>query len=600
MFCPKCGTELEEDSVFCTNCGYNVKEDPDKLVGNEAEVAPKVSEEQTDDAAVSEKTSEVSEEVKAGDSADDSVNETSNQTESKKVDEAVVASQDSDKTKKEKKSIKAIFKKKEKTEAATEATKESNPEDKKKKKNIIVGAVVVVAAVAIIAVVISAVTKSGKLSCTMSADGYSDMKVATASGKTTTIEDVYTTPIVCEDGSKIVYQIIDDKVYELYYIDNRLESVKFAESSKAMSVCSVSSDGRYIYYFIADPKMEEYGIMDMFLLDLKSGKNEKVSEDVVCRYVITSPDKKSVSFLKCTDFDEETFDYFTYVAGGSLEKLFNDTDKIPMFMSNNAKRLVYYDYEKERMYYLQNGESYKISVIDDCDEVYANKDVSEFLFTNEGKTYLYQIGKEDCTKISNSRIYVEDNLLPFNSNNDYQYYYLDTFKGRIYCTTDDALVWFNKKGTDSETIAKDINGALITNDGRSVIYMDKRDRLFTLMNVSGKLEPTQLECSFEVEDVAVSNDLKNIYLASEDYELYYVKKADEFVRITNNLDEYTEIEFADNDGKVYFIENGDLYCATTNAKSKQRVKSDIEQLWKSGSIVYCQLDDEIFNVEEFK
>ena len=105
----------------------------------------------------------------------------------------------------------------------------------------------------------------------------------------------------------------------------------------------------------------------------------------------------------------------------------------------------------------------------------------------------------------------------------------------------------------------------------------------------------KLVCQYE-DDITyaiASDDLSQIYVVTEEDELYYVKSASKLERISNDFN-YKKYRIAYNESAkmIYYVEDGDLYSAGKTAKSKKLVMEDITNVMALGDGIVFANDDE--------
>lgn len=373
------------------------------------------------------------------------------------------------------------------------------------------------------------------------------------------------------DYSRFAYVERVDDEYNLYYIDTDLVPELIMEDVHSYGF-GISYTGEYIY-FLQDVDYDYCGTL--YLYCVKNGKITQVDTDVYADYICLSPSGKAVSYMK----DYESFDDNTlYVGGDGIKNKEIDDDGCRAVALTDNGKTVYYLNEDYKLYIYNGKKSEKIESDVDT-SIWFNEDITELLFTKNGKTYFYTPKMNEAVKVCGNSMY------GIELGNDAVVYYenygniigTDSLKGCIFGTYD-GLYWLNEKGDNAVRITSSASDYQISEDGKSIVYVTN-GKLYKVDKLGEKIEAEKLYSDEYVDYVIASKDLSNIYITSGD-ELYYIKGVDKAERISNDLSSdyysyYNSVAYNDASDKIYFIENGTLMSAGKTEKSAKEVADDV-------------------------
>lgn len=387
------------------------------------------------------------------------------------------------------------------------------------------------------------------------------------------VRDVY------QNGDKTIaaYTVRDDRDLILYYIDSSLKPKMVAEDIYDFKI---SFTGEYIAY-TQDVDDDGYA-GTLYLYCVKNGKVTKVDSDVYPKYICMSPSGKAVSYLRdYEDYDENTL----YIGGvGVKSKEVDDDGCKPVAITDNGKTL-YYVNDGGKLYVYKGKEGEKLA--SDYSSIYFTKDLSEMLYTRDGKTYYYQPKMKESVKVCGNYLYgVEVPDTAYKYDNYCTIVGTDTFKEQV-LSTDSGLYWFNKKGTDTVRITSSDSAYQISENG--IVYLMAGD-VYRIKKFSDKMEPELLYNDEYVEYIVASEDLSKIYITYDD-ELYYLKGKNKTEKITNDLLNNRSVAYNEAMKKVFFLEDDELYYADKNSKSKKSVTDEVDS-------VYEFLDGIMYTIDE--
>ena len=379
---------------------------------------------------------------------------------------------------------------------------------------------------------------------------------------------------------------------ELFFIDGSLEPVSIADEVTSFEM---SYSGDYVAYLINDE--EDYDNQTLYLYDVKKDNSVKIDTNVYPYGLVLSPNGKYVSYIK--DY-EGSSDNTLYLAGIGKEKQKIDKDgSNPIALSDNGKNLYFMNSSDDgniKLYCYNGKENLKIAK-NVSDKFFFNESISEVVFVKNGDGYFYTPSMSEPVKICSKSISGF-----YNGNEEVIEDYVSGRYGIIYTkkSLKDSLFmaggqvfWLNKAGTDSVKVCDSDLVAAIAADGKSLLAL-KKGALYKFYSFGENMNP-KLVCQSEddITHVIASDDLSQIYVVTEEDELYYVKSASKLERISNDFN-YKKYRIAYNESAkmIYYVEDGDLYSAGKTAKSKKLVMEDITNVMALGDGIVFANDDE--------
>lgn len=390
--------------------------------------------------------------------------------------------------------------------------------------------------------------------------------------------------------SLIAYISEEDNVVALYYMKSDLEPKLVAEN---VGTYAVSYTGDYIAYV----QSEGFESGNLYLYCVKDGKITQVDTDVFPGYLCLSPEGKAVAYLK--NYESYT-ENDLYIGGvGIKNQKVDDDGSMPIAISDNGKTFYYID-DSSKLYIYNGKDSNKVSS-SGCSNFWVNKDVSEILYTKDGKTYYHVPKMEDPVKISDEELYavaLPENVVSFEDPRVGGSIIagMKSFKG---CVLElyGGLYWLNDKGTDTIKICSTTYDYKLSADGKSVLFIKSGD-LYRIKKIGNNMEAELLYDQEYVDYIIASDNLSRIYIVVGDEELFYLKGKNKTERITNDLstdDYYSYIAvYNETMKKIFFIENDTLYYAGTNSKSKVKVMEDVKGVYRVLNMVFfTTMEDDV-------
>jgi len=429
-----------------------------------------------------------------------------------------------------------------------------------------------VAALVVICILGSALPKSGRY------QRVADYKNAYFQQDDDVLVNVEGKRIECEEDINYVRYSADNSLTAVMDTDETLWVVKgkkLVQVDKDVETFWISSYGDTIAYM----KDVDFNVGELFLYDVNKGKSTELSSDALTGYCTMSPDGKSVAFIEVDKKDNRVL----MVSKNGKEATELEKDASPYGISDNAK---YVYYVKDSKFYVNDE---KIESKDRASRMFFNADFTEVLYTTtSGNTKYYTVKSGEAIKVENemlSGIVAPD--VVFASDARYQaiYYGIDSFD-KCVLNIDGGLYYMSDGGEELEKITSSQGGYQISEDGKSLLYIDDDDLVY-VKNVA-KPDKAEKIKKLEVDDLYASKDLKTVYFINEDDELCYLKK-DEAVVIAKDI---YRAAYSDKYGVVYFQDDDELCYANKTKKSVKTVTDDVSSLYKEGDYITFNLDDE--------
>ena len=361
------------------------------------------------------------------------------------------------------------------------------------------------------------------------------------------------------------------------YVINGKKLQKVAED-----VCSfeVSISGQGIAYLTRNERDEDsyYTTYTLKLYNVGTKKTTTISEEVASTTYALAPNGKSVSYFEADEGDEEGKREYTlmYSAGKNAKKITSAEGNL-VGMSNNGKHIYYIrtnekeDSTEYTLYsYNTKGDSNKLGQIGNgySYSVTFNKDRTQVMYTNDGKTYIATKGKEGV-KAFNGSVSL---LVPSQaSSNCYRVKPVSNFYGQVFATSNSEggsnIYIINKNSEKNAKLASKVNDAQLDETGEYLYYLSDGDELrVTKVSYGEKATEKYTVLADDVDGFVATPDRKYVYFLSDET-LYSVngKKGGKKTIVCSE-----EIEDLDvtSEGRVYYICEGDLYTTNNGKKGK--------------------------------
>ena len=356
------------------------------------------------------------------------------------------------------------------------------------------------------------------------------------------------------NGSSILFVKED----ELYVLNSKGSKDKIASDYSSQVI---SANGAVVLYF----KDVSSGYGDLYAYNVKKKKSTKIDKEVYTGSVVMSQNGTYVAYTK-----GERGDRNLYVSKNGKAGKKKYSKATPIAVSDNGKYV----------YYLKDGKFYcgdnKIASDGLNGGFYFNQDLTEVLYMRDGSIYKSRKGKEGEKVKSDATL--ERVLLPANSY-DYSYYTRDdngnakwaeitgvkSFK-KAFLKVDGALYYLNSG--ELEKIASDYATVSISPNGKSVLFY-YNSKVKYVKNIDKSTDPEEL-VDEKVTGYYASNDLKTVYVRTQDKEIAYVK-GNKLVTLFDSAD--ADVVVFNNKAGVLVVQmDEEVYTFKKSAKSKKKVK----------------------------
>ncbi len=535
MFCDQCGAELPDDSVFCPKCG--AKQTP---VDSEANNA-------------------------AGEAAPGAANTAGN--------------------------------------APTNMTNVSNgapaTEPPKKKKGfpfvpVILVGILLVAVIVVVAIFLpKGKTKDG-IEFSEKSLMYNGYSFFTTDGKEQEVNNVDSLAYNY-DNSVVAYLTTDDT---LYVLDSELTPVEIENDVLNMEV---SYSGSSVAYTVGD----DYAATTLYVYNVKKDNSVKIDTNVYAYNYLVSPNGKQVAYLK--DYEGNSDNTLYVAAVGKDGKKVDKDGCIPLAIGDNGKSFFYTDNSDSsnvKLYWYNGKDAEKISR-DVSGSYYFNNSVSEILFTKSGNTYFYRIGMDEPSKVASDALIGMWNYKYETTAQDYTFGNQSSaaLVNRSKLTewvfaTDSDICYLNKDGKDSAKLcdADGISKITVAQNGKSLIYL-KDGKLYKITKFGADREETELyEGDVYINGYVASKDLSDIYVVSDEAELYYCKSKKKLVKISNDFADKNNMAYNEAAKTIFYIEDGNLYSSSKNGKKKELVAESVTDIENyADGIFYMVTEDGVYS-----
>ncbi len=547
MFCDQCGAELPDDSVFCPKCG--AKQTPVDSEANNAagEAAPGAAN------------------TAATANAAGAMNITGNGTGNAPANMTNVSNG---------------------TPAA---------EPPKKKKGfpfvpVILIGILLVAVIVVVAIFLpKGKTKDG-IEFSEKSLMYNGSSFFTTDGKELEVNNVDSLAYNY-DNSVVAYLTTDDT---LYVIDSELAPVEIENDVLNMEV---SYSGSSIAYTVGD----DYAVTTLYVYNVKKDNSVKIDTNVYAYNYLVSPNGKQVAYLK--DYEGNSDNTLYVAAVGKDGKKVDKDGCIPLAIGDNGKSFFYTDNSDSsnvKLYWYNGKDAEKISR-DVSGSYYFNNSVSEILFTKSGNTYFYRIGMDEPSKVASDALSGVWNYEFEATAQDYTFGNQSSaaLVNRSKLTewvfaTDSDICYLNKDGKDSAKLcdADGISKITVAQNGKSLIYL-KDGKLYKITKFGADREETELyEGDVYINGYVANKDLSDIYVVSDEAELYYCKSKKKLVKISNDFADKNDMAYNEAAKTIFYIEDGNLYSSGKNGKKKELVAESVTDIANyANGILYMVTED---------
>ncbi len=318
--------------------------------------------------------------------------------------------------------------------------------------------------------------------------------------------------------------------------------------------------------------------------DGKPKKIADVEDDAFC-FPVVSPDGKAVAFA---DIDDDDINTYAWKGGKAIDL---DSDIIPFSVSNGGK-LIYGIDRSGELCYIRNLKKDADESIDSITAVAGiSLDHTKLLYIREGSTYCFDpaIDDEDGVRVA------RDVISPI-SEFTYQASapYIKNFSRFCGSENNDLYEYFRKgKDYDDEKLISDAGGLVLSEDGKSFVYIDEGDVMRgTLSNARNAKKVGK-----DAVSVRANDTLSSVFYIDDDYDLRYAGKDG---KIASDVDIYL---VTDGGVCVFSDDDGELWYSVKGGSKKKAGLDEIEALVIRDDVIYAVSDGELYtstNGKSFK
>lgn len=160
--------------------------------------------------------------------------------------------------------------------------------------------------------------------------------------------------------------------------------------------------------------------------------------------------------------------------------------------------------------------------------------------------------------------------------------------------TEGDICYLNKDGKDSAKLcdADGISKITVAQNGKSLIYL-KDGKLYKITKFGADREETELyEGDVYINGYVAGRDLSNIYVVSDEAELYYCKSKKKLVKISNDFANRNNMAYNEASKTIFYIEDENLYSAGKSGKKKELVAENVTDVVNyADGILYMVTED---------
>ncbi len=371
-----------------------------------------------------------------------------------------------------------------------------------------------------------------------------------------------------------------------------LDGAKAVEVAKEVGYYTLSAYGDSIAY-VADV---EDSLGTLYLYTVSKKKSVEIAEEVYAGDIVLSADGKSVAYVSDCEVEEgwysNTVTGTVFVSKNGKEGKEVSSDAMPLAVSDGGK-YVFYIKGDDKLFMNEEKLGTEIS-----SGVYFNQDCTEIVFNEDGDTMYFTAKMKGPVKVkkgSFSGIYapatmVQGSAMTGNGSYVMQYLGVDSFNETLWRIDYSEAYYVFDKGEETEKLSSSITTYQMTENGKSMLYLDGSE-LVLLKNISKSREGENVARGlYYVNKFVASEDLKDIYYYDTDEdELCYLKKG-EGVRIADDAEDFV---YSDKYGVLYFIEDDELFYATTSAKSVKDVcGEEVATVFADKNAVYFMFQED--------
>lgn len=326
----------------------------------------------------------------------------------------------------------------------------------------------------------------------------------------------------------------------------------------------VSNDGSTVAY-LSEVKN---GNGTLYLYDTKSKKAKEVTDDARTGTIVLSPNGKTVAFVGDYDGDDDFKGYYSVngkkpVEVGKEKRVFAIADKAAYVYYKDGDRI-----------YVQKGkkDGEKLATDISSFRAFFNADMSQIMFTSDGKTYISEKAKEKVKvsgEVAYSMVLPQDHVVgSYNAaNGTISLTGLKSFaKQLVYMGND---VYYVKPNFESVKVASGVSQCALSKNGKTLLVLGNKKDVIEITDFAKGGKKKDLTGDGDVEEFATDLSCKKIYVVNEDDELLLVKSNKKTKKISDDVTSYA----ISKDGSTcYFVVEGETLYFSKNGGKKTKVK----------------------------
>jgi len=381
-------------------------------------------------------------------------------------------------------------------------------------------------------------------------------------GRTIEVDSGVRTSAVSMDATRLAALTVQN---DLYFVDNGRAQrvaegvVNFVISNNGSAIAFVDDNARLVIW------------------ETRNGRSRTVESDVISYSIALSPDGRSVGFAVFSDRTEE-LEGFISINGRNAESI--GRNALPIAISDRGRFVYYVREDRDLLFVRHRGESTRVAPIDEIRELMFNRDFTEVLWSDREATFISARGQSSERVVRSSGLVP---LLPVNTqlviSGAAPVLGVRTFANMIFYDNSNDAIIFVDRNFEARNLARGVvraERAVISADGRTVVFLDDRGRLRRMTNMS-RNEPTivDLGADLDIVNFITCTDADHIYFVDRFDELWFIRGTREPSRVRTDVGPWS-IVMSPNSNMLFFIANmardgsGELFT-TTNGRSPNRV-----------------------------
>lgn len=363
-------------------------------------------------------------------------------------------------------------------------------------------------------------------------------------------------------GDRSLVAFFDDSGELVYFKNGKLVSTGLDE----IKSITVSNDGATIAY-LSEVKN---GSGVLYLYETKSKKSKEIADDVRVGSIVLSPDGKTVAYVSDYEAEDDFKGYYSVngkkpVEVGKEKRVFAIADKGTYIYYKDGDRI-----------YVQKGkkEPEKLATDVGSFRAFFNKDLSQIMYTNDGKTYISEKAKEKV-KVSSDPVYAfifpQDSVCGSYSMAD----------GTITLTGVKSLakqliyvsdsIYYVKPNFESVKVASNVMQVALSKDCKKLYVLGTKQDVVEITDFAKGGKKKDLTDEGDIVSFQTDVKLKKLYVMNEDDELKYVKSKQKLVKLS---DDVTSFACTKDGATCYFVVDYETLYLSKNGGKKVKIKEE--------------------------